>query len=170
MVVRQEGREVLTIGYVRTLRLGDGLRGCCAPIDAPTLTGKICFVAHGSVSATRTPLRRCAAEGRDCRHTTKYTRRRGSCRSVKCSSGKGARVRAGAARCGPHAVVWCQLPAVVHVRCVKLRPAVVQLDDALDVGTVGGEQPISAACSLSGSARRRRARGAGGIPRRHARA
>ena len=44
---------------------------------------------------------------------------------------------------------WCQLPTVVHIRQTKLQPAVVRLDDALDIDSVGSGQPISAACRVA---------------------
>ena len=67
--------------------------------------------------------------------------------------GGSARVRAGAAagyqQDVAHMLWWCQLPTVVHIRQTKLQPAVVQLDDALDIGSVGSGQPISAACRVA---------------------
>ena len=131
---------VLTRAYVKKLNLGEGMRATAAREDL--LRGaRLCERDAFDVAQLRSCHARLQANGK-----------------VYPTGGRlkiGALLQRDGCPCGQgqqdvaHMLWWCQLPTVVHIRQTQLQPAVARLDDALDIGSVGSGQPISAACRVA---------------------
>ena len=131
---------VLTRAYVKTMKLGEGMRATAEREDL--LRGaRLCERDVFDVAQLRSCHARLQANGKV--YPANGPLKIGALlRREGCPCGQGQQDVA-------HMLWWCQLPTVVRIRREQLQPAVVRLDDALDIGSVGSGQPISAACRVA---------------------